>query len=164
MNYLNLPQRKGNRLNNFDYCNNGAYFITICTQNRRCFLSHIVGRGLAPAAESETLSVVDTQEHVENQYTKYGKIAELQLLSLKRRFPNLTIDKYVIMPDHIHILLTVQNGQSRTPVPTNEKEGGNKNSTVSKFVSTLKRFCNKEFGENIWQSRYYDHVIRNQKD
>ena len=51
-----------------------------------------------------------------------------------------------------------------TPVPTKEIKIDNKNSAVSKFVSTFKRFCNKEYGENIWQPRYYDHVIRNQQD
>ena len=43
-----LPQRKHPRLDNYDYGSAGAYFVTICTQNRRCVLSRIVGRGLAP--------------------------------------------------------------------------------------------------------------------
>lgn len=52
-----------------------------------------------------------------------------------------------------------------TPVPTNEiVDFDNKNSTISKFVSTFKRFYDKEYGENIWQSRYYDHIVRNQQD
>ena len=44
------------------------------------------------------------------------------------------------------------------PVPTPQ------NSSVSRFISTLKRFCNKEYGENIWQYRSYDHIIRNRED
>ncbi len=56
-------------------------------------------------------------------------------------------------------------GQSETPVPTNEDiKIDNKNSAIAKFVSTFKRFCNKEYEDNIWQSRYYDHIIRNQED
>ena len=55
-----LPQRKHTRLPRYDYSAPGAYFVTICTQNRRCLLSHVVGRGLAPAA---------------TQYTAYGEIA-----------------------------------------------------------------------------------------
>ncbi|MBQ8204034.1 MAG: transposase [Clostridia bacterium] len=66
------------------------------------------------------------------------------------------------MPDHIHLLITIRNGQSGTPVPTVKLN--NKNSTIAKFVGTFKRFCNKEYGENIWQPRYYDHIIRNQMD
>ena len=69
------------------------------------------------------------------------------------------------MPDHIHFILSVKNGQSGTPVPTEETiKNDNKNSAIAKFVSTFKRFSNKEYGENIWQPRYYDHIIRNQKD
>ena len=52
-----------------------------------------------------------------------------------------------------------------TGVPTgNNSKFDNSNSIISKFVSTFKRFCNKEYGENIWQSRYYDHIIRNEID
>ena len=68
------------------------------------------------------------------------------------------------MPDHIHMIIVVSNGQSGRPVPTNNQKIDNTNSTVSKFVGTFKRFCNKEYGENIWQPRYYDHVIRNEQD
>ena len=72
------------------------------------------------------------------------------------------------MPNHIHLLLWVkenknmiQLGQSRTPVPTNIERA---NSVCSQFVSTFKRFCNKEYGENIWQSRFHDHIVRNRHD
>ena len=49
-------------------------------------------------------------------------------------------------------------GPSRTPVPTVQ------NSVPSRFVSTFKRFCNKEYGINIWQYRSNDHIIRNRQD
>ena len=63
------------------------------------------------------------------------------------------------MPDHIHILLFVnKNGASRTSPPTRQ------HSTLSRFVSTFKRFCNKEYGKNIWQDSFYDHIIRNRED
>ena len=52
-----------------------------------------------------------------------------------------------------------------TPVPTNDNmKIDNKNSVVANFVSTFKRFCNKEYGSNIWQRSFYDHVIRNRED
>jgi len=44
------------------------------------------------------------------------------------------------------------------PVPTN------RNAVVPMLISTFKRFCNKEYGENIWQARFYDHIIRNHTD
>ena len=58
-------------------------------------------------------------------------------------------------------MLIKENGQSGTPVPTNKNRA---NSTLSTFVSTFKRFCNKEYGENIWQARFNDHIIRNRED
>ena len=80
----------------------------------------------------------------------------------------MSVEKYVIMPNHIHLLLWVKenknktdNGQSRTPVPTNVERANN---VCSQFVSTFKRFCNKEYGENIWQARFNDHIIRNRDD
>ena len=98
-----------------------------------------------------------------------GKIADKYIRQLNDFYNHISVDHYVIMPNHIHILLIVNGeeigpsgtpeiGPSGTPVPTVQ------NSTVSRFVSTFKRFCNKECGENIWQYRSNDHVIRNRED
>ena len=73
-------------------------------------------------------------------------------------YPDIVLEKYVVMPNHIHLLLhivdTVQNGESMDI----------HNSKVSKFVGTFKRFCNKEYGRNLWQDRSHDHVVRGEKD
>ena len=88
----------------------------------------------------------------------YGRIAAKYINQLNDFYDNLRVESYVIMPNHIHILLRVLEGPSRRPVPTIQ------NSVVSRFVSTFKRFCNKEYGNNVWQARSYDHVIRDQAD
>ena len=150
---MEMPNRKPNRIDGYDYSQTGAYFITICTQDRKKILSKItVGTGVLDCPQVRLL--------------KYGEIADKYIRQLSDFYDHISAEKYVIMPDHIHILLTIQNGQSRTPVPTvaGESKIDNTNSAIAKFVSTFKRFCNKEYGENIWQSRYYDHVIRNQQD
>ena len=148
-----MQKRKPLRLERYDYNRAGAYFITICTQNKHCLLSRIVGTGVLDCPEIAL--------------TPYGKIADKYINQLNNFYQHISVDRYVIMPNHIHILLFVsphnnlnpiENGQSRTPVPTGA------NSVVSQFVSTFKRFCNKEYGKNLWQSRFYDHIIRNQKD
>ncbi len=91
-------------------------------------------------------------------------------------YNNIEVDKYIIIPDHIHILLFVKNianGASRTSPPTNvgdvieeslKLSYKKQHSAVSRFVSTFKRFCNKEFGENVWQDSFFDHIIRNRID
>ena len=149
---MDLPKRKNNRLQNYDYRQNGAYFITICTKDRKPILSNIdVGTGVLDCPKI--------------QLSNYGEIADKYINQLNDFYNNISVDKYVVMPDHIHLIVRIHNGQSRTPVPTDKSINiDNKNSVVAKFVSTFKRFSNKAYGKNIWQARYYDHVIRNQMD
>ncbi len=145
---MDLPKRKPIRLSEYDYSQNGAYFITICTQNCKEILSRInVGTG-----------VLDCTKII---LYAHGEIADKCIKQMNDFYDYLSVDNYVIMPNHIHLLINVfksSNGQSGTPVPTNT------NSVIAKFVSTFKRFCNKEYGNNIWQRSYYDHVIRNEND
>ncbi len=143
-----LKIRKTPRCQSFDYNSAGAYFITICTQSRRCILARIVGTGVLDCPQIKL--------------TKYGEIADKYIKQLNDFYDHISVESYVIMPNHIHFLLIIKgDGQSRTPVPTNVMRS---NSTFSKFVSTFKRFCNKEYGENVWQARCNDHVIRTRKD
>ena len=149
---MQLRNRKSNRLKEYNYSLQGAYFITICTKDRKQILSKInVGTGVLDCPEIKLL--------------RYGKIADKYINQLNDFYDNISVDKYVIMPNHIHLLIRILdlNGQSGTPVPTNAHID-NKNSVIAKYVSTFKRFCNKEYGLNIWQARYYDHVIRGEQD
>ncbi len=151
------PQRKNIRLEKGNYDATGAYFITICTQNRRCLLSR-VGTGVPDGPRIQLMP--------------YGAIAEKYILQMNDFYQHIRAESYVIMPNHIHLLLVVC-GPSRTPVPTGTDHAENgivapvtnkQNSRVSQYISTLKRFCNKEYGKNIWQARSYDHIIRSRRD
>ena len=140
----NLPKRKHPRLKEYDYGAAGAYFVTICTQDKRCVLSRIVGRGLAPA---------------EIQYTQYGKIAEEQLYLLENRYPGIQIDQHVIMPNHIHMILLIEETTA----------GASPRPTVMDVVCTYKslttRECKKvEPIEKLFQTSFYEHVIRGRED
>ena len=126
---------------------------------------NIVGTGVldCPRPHPQTNNV-----HLE--LTTYGEIADKYIRQLNDFYDHLSIEDYVIMPNHIHLLLCVkenmcggmsEKGQSGTPVPTNIERA---NSACSRFVSTFKRFCNKEYGGNIWQARFNDHIIRNCDD
>jgi len=136
--------RQKTRLQEYDYSTPGAYFLTICTDKRRCLLSRIVGTGVPDGPKVELYP--------------YGIIAEKYIHQMNAYYEHISVDSYVIMPNHIHLLIRISEGPSRTPVPTPQ------NSTISRFVSTFKRFCNKDYGKNIWQSRSYDHIIRDQAD
>ena len=138
-----LPKRKHPRLKEYDYSTPGAYFITICTHNRKCLLSNIVGRGLAPA---------------EIRYTQYGEIAREQLLSLENRYPNLKIEQYVIMPNHIHAILILTEAAGASPRPTIMD-------VVSAYKSLTTRACKKEQSiDRLFQTSFYEHVIRGRED
>ena len=139
------PERKPTRVKNYDYSSVGEYFITICTKNRAEILCNIVGGDVLDAP-------------IKVKLLPYGEIAEKYIRQLNDFYKEIKAENYVIMPDHIHILLRITNGASRTSPPTRQ------HSSVSKYVSTFKRFCNKEYGENIWQESFFDHIIRNNED
>ncbi len=128
---MELPNRKLNRLENFDYGQNGAYFITVCAKNRKQILSNVVG----------------DDAHIVPK--KYGLIVEKYI----RNVPE--IEKYVIMPDHIHMIIRIQNGTMWASSPTRR---------VESIVRSLKILITKEIGEAIFQRSYYDHIIRNEQD
>ena len=138
-----LTKRKHPRLKNFDYSENGHYFVTICVKNQEKLLGEVVGRGVHDAP-SVLLS------HT-------GKIVEKYIFSINNS-NKVSVDAFVIMPNHIHLLLFLDNldGVSGTPRPTN--------TILSHTISGFKRLCNKELGKNIWQTSFYDHIIRNQED
>ena len=134
---MELPERKPNRLPDFDYSQNGTYFITICTQDRKPVLSAIVG----------------DDAHIVPK--PYGQIAEKYI----RNVPE--IEKYVIMPDHIHMIIRLDNGSMWASTPTDAKTQHNR---ISNIVRSIKVLVAKEIGQPIFQRSYYDHVIRNQQD
>ena len=139
----NLPIRKPTRLKNYDYSSAGAYFITICTHNRKNIFSNIVGEG-SPLP----------------QLTTKGKLAEEYVLKINEKYPCVKIDKYVIMPNHMHLILRIDNDGRGNPSPT-----------VSNVVGWLKYSITKQINRNhdtagniIFQRSFHDHVIRDYDD
>ncbi len=128
----------------YDYSQPGAYFVTICTKDRRCILSWItVG--------------ADALGGPELRLTAAGKITEKYILTTER-ISGLSVDKYVIMPNHIHLLLCVSQdkGPPRASAPTN--------ALIPRAIAVMKHLVNKELKENIWQRSYYEHIIRDERD
>lgn len=88
-----LPKRKSVKLNGYDYASTAVYFITICANDRKQIFSELdVGEGLAPP---------------ELRLKPIGIVAAEQLMMLEQRFESLKIFDYVIMPDHIHTIWSV---------------------------------------------------------
>ncbi len=93
------------------------------------------------------------------ELSDYGKIVEKYICSINKTYTHIEIDKYCIMPNHIHFLVIIlgsDSGKPRTPSPTN--------AIIPMVVSTLKRFTNKEIGFSLWQRSYHDHIIRDEQE
>ena len=148
---MDLPQRKNIRLKDYDYSQNGAYFITICATNRINLFGLItVGQGLCSCRYSEI------------ELSMIGQIIKNELLQLETRYNTIKIDKYVIMPNHIHAIFIVENTnrQEQSPCPTIMD-------IVCAYKSITTKLCNKNYGVNgstIWQTRFHDHIIRNEAE
>ena len=103
----------------------------------------------------------------------YGEIADRYINQLNDFYEEISVFNYVIMPNHIHLLLHIRSADRRGRRSLQECEQSSssdidsvnsKKSALSKFCSTFKRFSNKEYGENIWQRGSFDHIIRSDKD
>lgn len=190
-----LHERKHPRLTEFDYCSPGAYFVTICTEKRRCLLSRVVRKELPHEYNAEKSTMRQSNkcdgfscssgENIDRnlspyptdyktEYTEYGKIAEEQLLLLEERYSNLKVDKYVIMPNHIHVIFVlcdkpVNNAAAGVnPRPTEETAKHQRVSLmdiVCAYKSLTTRACKRIRSiDKLFQTSFYDHIIRSKDD
>jgi putative transposase len=137
--------RKSNRLRDYDYSQGGYYFITMCTQNRQ-----------------EWLGRIDNEEMILNEY---GTIAAIYWKEIPKHYPNVTLDEWAIMPNHIHgiIVLSPFAGTEHCSVPAITKTVSLSQIIKSFKDATIKRI-RSEFADIrfAWQRSFYDHVIRNE--
>ena len=156
-----MPKRKPTRLPAFDYSSAGAYFVTICTSDRKQILSEIAPTDVTAIPKATNSAVGEGRAPPE--YTvklkPCGKVAQEQLRLLETRFASVTIEDYIIMPDHIHaIILLHEQAGGASPSPTLD-------GVLCAFKSLTSRICKREFGiEKIFQRSYADHIVRNRED
>ena len=146
---MERPRRKRNRWDDWDYSAPGYYFITVCTLDRRClFWASRVGADII-RPEHPSLS-------------RAGVLVEQGILSIPRHYSGISLEKYVIMPNHIHLILRILDTCGRMisaptqPLPTRKP--------IPVVIGQMKRSVSKQFGHPIWQKGFYDHVIRNEAD
>ena len=136
-----LPKRKDIRLKNYDYSSSGGYFLTICTSERRNYFWANVGATIGRPQDVALSS--------------YGTIVDEAINNISSIYPAIDIDCYVIMPDHIHLLLFIRTDEYGRPMVA---------PTMSRVVQQLKGYITKRIGCSIWQKLFVDHVIRNCED
>jgi putative transposase len=153
------------RIKEWNYSNDGWYFVTICTNNRICYFGEI---------DNELMHL-----------SEMGKIVQDYWFEIPKHFPNVKLDEFIVMPNHIHGIIILESGlQSGNSYPNRRDvavqrlyQGRHHNmSNISpkrgslpvvirsyKFISTRtihEKYPNADFG---WQPNYYEHIIRNEK-
>ena len=124
-----FPQRKSPRIPGYDYAKANYYFITICTYEKKC----IFGKPWL--------------------LNGFGEIAKDCFEAISVIYPGIRVDKYVVMPNHIHGIICIDGLQ-----------GSDLTKIVGQYkMSVTKKIREKEPGMEVWQRSFHDHVIRNQK-
>jgi len=160
---MDRPVRKDIRLKNFDYSRNGTYFITVCTKNKMCILWDNNDKYKTIPTENNDVSNVGTAIGRPNCNTgkillsEYGRYARQGLMNIHEHYSMVYVDKYVIMPNHIHMILRID----MMPDP-----GGRPMAvpTISQVINQFKGWVSKKSGFPIWQRSFYDRIIRNDKE
>ena len=140
-NNSNKNSRKSIRLKGYNYHKNGAYFITICTQNREHFWGKIV--------DGEMI------------LNHAGEMIQKWLYKLNDNFDSVLLDGMVIMPNHVHFIVSMD-------MAIDEKSLGEiiqwfKAMTTNEYIRGVKSNVFPVFNKRIWQRNYYEHIIRNEK-
>ncbi len=117
----------------FDYSSPRLYFITICAAEHK----HLFG------------SIISTTENGFMQLNTCGELLKNHIERLKGRYQNVAVTNYVIMPNHVHMILDIDNN-NRIP--------------VTQIIGLFKLGFSKEIGFSAWQRSFYDHIIRNEAE
>jgi REP element-mobilizing transposase RayT len=149
--------RRSIRLKGYDYTQAGAYFVTICTWQRECLLGDVING--------------------EMQLSRYGETVQFNWNILPKRYPNVELDAFIVMPNHVHGIILLEEGAgldrlsadaskfSGKPAPTSSKLYG-----LSEIVRGLKTFSARRInqircqsGVAVWQRGYYERIIRDEE-
>jgi putative transposase len=138
---------KPTRLKEYDYSNVGWYYVTICTQKHAMYFGRVKNK--------------------EIQKNVLGKIADKYWKEIPKHFPEVELDEYIIMPNHIHGIIIINDvvGDAKFASPTDRTK-----MTLSKVIQQFKRAVTIEVKTSFpksnfrWQRSFYDRIIRNDKE
>ena len=131
-----LPERKSIRMADYDYSMPGAYFITVCVNDRKTILRNVGAATCRP------------------NLSEIGAVVETAILQIPKHYPMVTVDKYCVMPDHIHMILSINTDAHGRQIAA---------PTVSTVVGHMKRWVSMQIGHSIWQKSFIDRIIRDDK-
>ncbi len=138
------------RLQGYDYSHEGVYFVTLCTLNCECLFGKVVGQDV-------TLN-------------QYGEMVQEAWQNTETIRPNVSLDAFVVMPNHLHGIIVLVGATRRVALPnSNPPKGplpGSIGAIIGQFKSTTTKQANRVRGvegPSLWQRNYYEHVIRNER-
>ena len=140
---MEYPKRKHVRLRDYNYGQSGAYFVTICTRDRRGVLSEVT----PPVGPDAPIGP-------QVRLTETGRVVERYIKSTQTAYPTVKIAHYVIMPNHVHLLVCL----------SGDGPMGASGPTLPRIIKALKGLTTRETGQKIWQRGYYEHIVRTEQD
>ncbi len=137
-----LPQRKAQRSKSWDYSNNGIYFVTFCTAEKRKTLGKV-----CPLSQK-------SQEGYKVTLTPLGHMCETSIEDALTHFEHISVIDHIVMPNHVHMLIEVKTNNTRQ---------------LSSFVGMVKRLSSMMahragFAGQLWQRSFHDHIVRDERD
>ena len=139
-----LPVRKKIRLQGYDYSTPGYYFVTVCVEDGHEMLGRITVGATVPGRPCMELSEVGGCVDSAIKYYITNNV--------------INIDKYVIMPNHIHLIIIIQ-----SELGIQSESGDRGRSPLQYKVRSLKSYITKQIGYSMWQKSFYDEIIRNEE-
>ena len=159
-----VHHRRSIRLQGYDYSQAGAYFVTICTQNRECLFGDVLDGKMV--------------------LNDAGRMVQKWYIELENKFPDILCDEYVIMPNHFHTIIINVGADLRVcPDKTQHDQMGEhakmgehagsplhcvvqwfKTMTTNEYIRGVKQNIWSPFPGKLWQRNYWDRIIRNEKE
>lgn len=144
-------KRKRLRLRNYDYSQNGYYFITICSQQKHNLFGSVIKA--SSLSDSDIMILNDA-----------GKMVNNILLSSTVHCMTINLHEYVIMPNHLHFIIEIDNSQNNSPENICRFIQSFKRYTTIEYIKGVKSNKYPPFDRQIWQRNYYEHIIRTEKE
>ena len=132
-----LPVRKKIRLEGYDYSQDGCYYITICVKDGHEMLWE---------------ECANVGARIARPLSGIGNVVKIAIENISKIYDYVFIDIFTIMPNHIHMIVRIENNGRAMRAPT-----------ISRIINQFKGYVTKQIGFSIWQKLFYDEIIRNEQ-
>ena len=136
-----IYRNKTLRLKNYDYSQNGLYFITICTNKKIAYFGDI---------KKDKLILNSAGEMIKRVW-----------LDLDKKFNFIKLHNYIVMPNHFHAIIEITNSKNSTHI--GNIIGAFKSISTNEYIKGVKNYNWLPFYKRLWQKNYYEHIIRDEK-